>query len=138
MNRHHKRKKIKLVNFLKKLKFRMMNHSFIKLLNAYKTAVVSKKTTLHLIYSKQSLLFVEFLLERSFISGFNAQIAHKAKILVVYIKYDTKRKPAIVNSSISSKITKKRPIEKVATQNNFIINLNTKQKGYGCLLARFR
>ena len=48
-----------------------MNHSFIKVLNAYKTAVVSKKTTLHLTYSKQSLLFVEFLLERSFISGFN-------------------------------------------------------------------
>ena len=115
-----------------------MNHSFIKVLNAYKTAVVSKKTTLYLIHSRQSLLFVEFLLERSFISGFNAQITHKTKTLVVYIKYDTKRNPTILDSSISSKITKKRPVEKIAAQNNFIINLNTKQKSYGCLLARFR
>jgi ribosomal protein S8 len=116
-----------------------MNHSFIQLFNSYQTAITRKKKYILVNYTRQNVLFAEFLLKNRFIFGFETNSARKKKVLVLFLKYDQRKTSAIADFSLTSKTCtpKRKTKESVRFEHsNFIVDLAQKQ----CvrLLARIR
>jgi len=118
-----------------------MNYSFLKLLNCYKNAVNQKRRYFIIHFSKQYLLFAEFLLSKGFISSFNIIGLGKKKAIKILLKYEGVSVPAMSNFSITSKKAHKRPVQKYLSntnEQNLIVNLTSNKGVYSRLLARFR
>ena len=119
----------------------MMNHSFLIPLSIYKNAVARKKTKITLNYSRHYLIFVRFLVENSLISGYSTQSRRKNKVITIFIKYDFKNNPALLDYSLTSKTAIPKPIKKnscALKHSNFILNLNSRGGRYSRLLAKIR
>jgi ribosomal protein S8 len=118
-----------------------MNYSFLKLLNCYKNAVNQKRRYFNVQFSKQYLHFVEYLLDKGFISSFNLVGTGKKKAIKNLLKYEGISVPAMSNFSITSKKAHKRPAQKHLSsinEQNIIVNLTSNKGVYSVLLARFR
>jgi len=112
-----------------------MNYSFLRILNDIKTALLIKKLTITVKYSKQNILFLRYLQ----IQGFISSIVKKGKIVIICLKYDSQLVPIISGISISSKTSHNRPKRLFDSSiSNLTVNLTTSKKKYTQLLARFR
>ena len=122
-----------------------MNHNIFPLFYKLKNALKQKQLQIIIKFTFANLVFLRFLLEKGFISGFTKNIRKKHKILVVYLKYGFDYQSVIQDFSSVSKTSKKLKKKLISKkkQTNFIINLynnnrNYSKKNFVNLISKFR
>jgi len=112
-----------------------MNFSFLQVLNKITVALRIKRYKLNLKYSKQNVLFLEFLKEK----GFIVAIVRNNNILSILLKYDNSLTPVLNSLSVVLKKGHKYRQKglKAHLKTNYITNLKTQSKNKSRVLARF-
>ena len=113
----------------------MMNFSFLQVLNKITVALRIKRYKLHLRYSKQNVMFLEFLKEK----GFIVAIVRNKNTLSILLKYDNYLAPVLNSLSVVLKKGHKYKQKGLGAhlKTNYITNLKTHNKNKSRVLARF-
>jgi|TARA_B110000046_G_scaffold140434_1_gene146996 ribosomal protein S8 len=112
-----------------------MNFSFLQVLNKITMALRLKRYKLHLKYSKQNVLFLEFLKEK----GFIVTITRNSNILSIFLKYDIYLAPVLNSLSVVLKKGHKHRQKRLRSylKTNYITNLKAYNTNKSRVLARF-